>query len=322
MKVSASVRAEFEKQLEINSIIRDRVDKLLRPAVQERWHYESRLKQETSFALKLETGRFSTRDMNDVFACTIVVPTLQEIPDAENLVLSRFSQVDRKPASDAVANIAPTSFTFDHIRLYVQLLPPPGLPPQPINSITFEVQVKTFLQHAWSIATHDLTYKTSKVSWGKERIASQVKAALESAELAIAEAEYLGARSNPIVNKESKQTSELLHIVESLQREFDQPYLPDNIKSLASSILRLFFLSEVAVIEIDDIASAGKAARGGLHPSDYSPYGVFLQYFFEQKSDQLKLGLKRRRKERIFVPPEITVPDNLMNSCPSSFTTI
>ena len=51
----------------------------------------------------------------------------------------------------------------------------------------FEVQIKTILQHAWSIATHDLIYKTDTVSWPKERIAFQVKAMLEHAEIAIAE---------------------------------------------------------------------------------------------------------------------------------------
>ena len=50
------------------------------------------------------------------------------------------------------------------------------------------MQVKTFLQHAWGIATHDLIYKTDDVSWSRQRIAYQIKAMLEHAEMSIQEA--------------------------------------------------------------------------------------------------------------------------------------
>ena len=193
MKVPASVRALFEAQRDANDKLREAVKDLLKPRLQPYWHYVDRVKTEESFALKIESGRFGDpARLEDFFACTIVVRNHSEIPEAEKLVLEIFSLHERRPPSSVLTKKYSSSFAFDDLRLYVKYIEDPALPPKGLKDIPFEVQVKTFLQHAWSIATHDLIYKTDSVSWPKERIAFQVRAMLEHVEISITEAEQRG----------------------------------------------------------------------------------------------------------------------------------
>ncbi len=43
----------------------------------------------------------------------------------------------------------------------------------------------------WGIVSHDLDYKSQKYSWSVGKVCSQIKAILDSAELALSEAELL-----------------------------------------------------------------------------------------------------------------------------------
>jgi ppGpp synthetase/RelA/SpoT-type nucleotidyltranferase len=97
-----------------------------------------------------------------------------------------------------------TLFRLIDLRLYVTLPDSPALPPTDLSDVVFEVQIKTFLQHAWSIATHDLLYKTDAVNWSKERIAYQIKARREHAEISIQEAEDLA--TSAALAKEDRKT--------------------------------------------------------------------------------------------------------------------
>jgi hypothetical protein len=73
MKVPASIRKLYEEQLEVNQRLKLKVDERIKNLRAERWHYESRLKQEQSFALKVESGRVpNPAALEDFFACTLV----------------------------------------------------------------------------------------------------------------------------------------------------------------------------------------------------------------------------------------------------------
>ena len=72
MKISASIRNIHEDQ--------KAVDGRMAGLKKIRWHYESRVKELTSFALKIETGRVQTpAALEDFFACTLVVANATEI---------------------------------------------------------------------------------------------------------------------------------------------------------------------------------------------------------------------------------------------------
>jgi ppGpp synthetase/RelA/SpoT-type nucleotidyltranferase len=205
MKIPASIRNAYDDQKTRYQRLKEQVDTAVAGFRRPRWHYESRIKTLQSYALKLETGR--VRDpygLEDLFACTLVVANLAEIDEAERLVLQVFELQERRPKEPNYTHKRPDAFPFDDLRLYVAVPLDAAVPPKGIEGVRFEFQVKTFLQHAWSIATHDLVYKTDDVSWSKERIAYQTKAMLEHAEVSIQEAERLS--DSGALMKQDKET--------------------------------------------------------------------------------------------------------------------
>jgi ppGpp synthetase/RelA/SpoT-type nucleotidyltranferase len=170
MKIPASIRELHADQYEINMRLKVKVDDRIKGLKHESWHYESRVKKEQSFALKVETGRVANpAAMEDFFACTLVVRNGTEIDQAEKLIMENFVFCGRKLEVDNQTHKSPDAFPFDDLRLYVEWRDDPDLPPSGVVGIRFEVQIKTFLQHAWAIATHNLVYKSDTVSWSKQR---------------------------------------------------------------------------------------------------------------------------------------------------------
>src|SRR5215213_854291 len=217
MKIPRSVRDVYLEQLEKYQKLKEIVDALVVPLKDARWHYESRVKSEEGYALKLETGRAEVDKFEDFFACTLVVENQARIKSAKNLVLSHFTLKYRRPKYDDFTHKSSESFPFDDLRLYVQYKDDPTLPPTGVDGLLFEFQIKTFLQHAWSIATHDLTYKSDTISWAKARIAFQIKAMLEHAEVSIETAESLALTPDLAKSDSStKSVSEAIELVKGL----------------------------------------------------------------------------------------------------------
>ncbi|MDH6180757.1 hypothetical protein M2152_000939 [Microbacteriaceae bacterium SG_E_30_P1] len=285
----------------------------LRPSIPKTWHYEGRVKKPESYALKVETGRVDPRDLDDFFACTVVVPTLDSCDTAEALIARLFDVVGRKPETALVALSQPFDFQFDHIRLYARLRVPSGLDPAPVHRLRFEVQVKTFLQHAWSIATHDLTYKTNDVSWGKERVAAQVKASLEAAEVSIVEAERLATSGNKLLARQDSATASLVGVVGSLQRHFTAAQLPEDTKRLALTIKTTLEACSLEPGYLEKLLNLGKAKRMGSHPADLSPFGVVLLYLVDLQPAKLKAALRRAKGPKILISREVALPASFLS---------
>src|SRR5713101_558345 len=141
MKIPASIRRLYDDQNESCGRLKQRVDALVRPNLHERWHYESRVKSDESFILKIESGRFGDPSaLEDFFAATIVVRNGSEISEAEKLVTELFSFQSRRPKKDDTTKKAPEAFPFDDLRLYVRWKDSTALPPTGLDYILFEVQ--------------------------------------------------------------------------------------------------------------------------------------------------------------------------------------
>ena len=141
--------------------------------------YLGREKARESLAEKIETGRFSRwSELDDLFACCIIIPTpadesrvLQDLGAAFKLVGVKSRETTQKD---------PTVFRYDATRFIGTLLPssvPSGS--ADILAVRFEIQVRTAFEHAWSVTTHALAYKSAEVDWRNVRLAAQLKAAVE-----------------------------------------------------------------------------------------------------------------------------------------------
>jgi len=312
MKIHGSVRALFQQQLEANKRLRSKVDERLRAKTNERWHYESRLKKEESFALKLETGRCADpAAMEDFFALTIVVRNSTEIADVEQLILGEFDLVERRPLLDNKTRSRPSEFVFDDLRLYVRWRDDPSLQPSGVTGIVFEVQIKTFLKHAWSIATHDLIYKTPEPHWGKQRTAFQVRAMLENAEVSIEQADALATSAR--VAKTSDEITNLTSFIEVLRDMWPVDELPQNLRLLAENVAGVCRAVKVDPAKLREILKVEFDAGRGALTRNLSPYSVVLDALFRHKANPLlewltesKTRVKPRNK--VFITPEVDVP--------------
>ena len=276
MKIVKTLRDIHRDCLPNYQILGEEVEALLKAKVeQRRWFFLSRLKTLQSFALKIESGRVQDpSSIEDFFACTIVVATIAQIQEAEKLILDFFDLSYRRPKNDSTTHKSSSDFPFDDLRLYVARRAQVSGKHPDLNGLVFEVQIKTTLQHAWSLATHDLIYKTNTVSWPLERIAYQVKAMLEHAEIAIDKADSLAGAAG--VSKCNNRTDKIFDMIENLKNTWDEERLPDNVKRLAETVLELFHAADISINKYDKVMET-EERRIGLIPADLSPYAFVLQ---------------------------------------------
>ncbi|MYV66687.1 hypothetical protein GT043_12225 [Streptomyces sp. SID2131] len=168
------------------TVVERHVSQTLRPWCDRRgFPFKGRSKSIESLSEKLESGRYSKwSDLDDLYACTIVLPT----PQHEEAVLEFLSQafvpvaVRRRNSTKK----APDVFRFDSTRFIGTIRVGAGLPlPEELGRIKFEVQLPTAFEYAWSVVTHDLVYKTDDFDWRKARMAALLKSAVEQIELLI-----------------------------------------------------------------------------------------------------------------------------------------
>jgi ppGpp synthetase/RelA/SpoT-type nucleotidyltranferase len=313
MKIAKPIRDAFGSGEALYIRLKQEVRDILKPRAEERgWFYEDRVKSLESFALKVETGRFSDYPrMEDFFGCTVIVPTFSYLPEAVKLVSETFEIVERRPKADTETHRSASDFTFDELRLYVKMRPAPDRPPSEFEPIVFEIQIKTILQYAWGIATHDLIYKTDEVSWPKERIAYQVKAMLEHAELAIAEAEKLS--SAPAVSKQDRRTEELLKVIEQLRSIWtDGDALPHDLKRLAGSIAGIFRAGDVPVERLSEVLML-EVSRVGLLPKDLSPYSFAIQALANHPDLHFEVKFKRNHiRTKLVIHDGMDLPPSML----------
>jgi ppGpp synthetase/RelA/SpoT-type nucleotidyltranferase len=293
MKIVKNIRDLYSGCMPRYKLLENEVNQILKPLVEnEGWFFISRVKGLESFALKIETGRVSSPEsMEDFFGCTVVVPTLGHIEQAELLILNNYDLKYRRPENDVTTHKAPSNFTFDDLRVYVERRPLiSGRDPELVGML-FEVQIKTVLQHAWTVATHDLIYKSNTVNWPLERIAFQVKAMLEHAEVAISEANRLA--DAPAVAKRDKNTIGMLTLIEQIKRIWSAERLPTDVKRLADTIHALLQACDLMPEDFQDLIMNEKL-RIGVLPTDLSPYAMTVQALANKDGLDLSHKISRR----------------------------
>lgn len=312
MKIVQSIQELYNTNLPYFKIVKIKVDEIVKSNKNDRWHYESRIKQVESFAMKVEMGRFNKNEMfEDLFASTIVVKNLSEITLAENFISKQFNVRLKRPQSSNFTHKDSSSFPFDDLRLYVSLkdFDTGELAPN-LYEIVFEIQIKTFLQHAWSIATHDLIYKSDKINWAKERIAYQVKATLEHAEVTISGVEELSKISE--LKKENKEVKKVNQLISMILNHWKPEDLPSDRRRLAQNIIGFIEAIGLSLPDLNEILVLEKLQGRGALTRNLSPFLIVVQSVFNVKPDKITDYLQNennRNKQKILITSEMIVPE-------------
>lgn len=312
MKLSNRVRALYAEQLEVNRMLKKFVDDILESIRVEHptWHYFSRLKGDQSFALKLQTGRGYLNEkflLEDFFACSIIVENYDAIDVALQEIEKNFTIKIRRPESHSFTHNRPENFSFDDLRLYCTIKEIAGRKENILQDVIFEVQIKTFLQHAWGIATHDLIYKSNNVSWGKARIAYQVKAMLEHAELSIKQAQLLSDSQE--MCKEYKEYSLMQKVIELISKSWEAEFLPKDMKRLAENIILM--LKAIRREKEIETLEAVLQKNQNKHPRNMSPYNAIVQYMVDDYYSEMVRYLTKSghgKLHKIFIDVDVVFP--------------
>ena len=309
MKIIGSIRRCYLSQYGVNIKLKDNIDSIITNAKEDAWHYFSRIKSQESYALKIETGRVvDLKHLDDFFACTIVVENNSEIKKAIELVNRFFDIVSRRPRTENFTQKSPDSFPYDNLRLYVKLKYDEGLAPEfpsnKLSDILFEIQIKTFLQHAWDVSTHDLIYKGDEISWPKRRIAYQTKAMLEQAEISIYEIDKI--KKSNMLAKRDKKTTQLNKVKKFLTNNWSQDNLPNDLIRLSESVN--FFLEQLKIntAKLQRLLNAESNDGRGTKTLNLSPYFIIVQTIINRDPELIRNFLSDKvSPSRIVIPIEI-----------------
>lgn len=141
--------------------------------------FAGRLKDGESLAEKIESGRFARwGELDDLYACSVIIPTAAEEADVLAYLRSCFRQVECRARGETQKD--PSVFRFDATR-FIGALEPRAVPhaSAALLGVHFEIQIRTAFEHAWSVTTHALAYKSSRIDWRHLRLAAQLKAVVE-----------------------------------------------------------------------------------------------------------------------------------------------
>lgn len=311
MKVPASIRRLYNQDLEKCQHLKPKVDQLFRQKKHHSWHYDSRIKSLESYALKIESGRFGgAGGLEDVLGCWLVVENSGRVAEAEAFVRDAFAVRYRKPEDNKFTSKEPHSFVFDDLRIYASWKDVDSLPESGLADTVFEVQIKTFLQHAWSIATHDLIYKTDEVDWGKQRIAYQIKAMLENAEISIQKAGALAESEGiPSVNRRTKGLKQFLDVV---TEHWSVDELPSDLNRLAENVRGICDKLKIRPSRLRRILRRELSRRGGSFTLNLSPFGVVVEAISWQETNAFRSMLADGDFGiRVLIPGELEFPDEI-----------
>lgn len=176
----AEVGRRYGREQDVIGAIADRIDDILRGYCGERGYpFVGREKIVASLGEKIESGRYAAwSELDDLYACSVVIPTLKHESGVLAFLRSTFVEVTTKLRSSTEKS--PDVFRFEATRFIGTLRAPPGISTEErLYTAKFEVQVRTAFEHAWSAATHSLVYKSGTVDWKRMRMAAQIKAAVE-----------------------------------------------------------------------------------------------------------------------------------------------
>jgi ppGpp synthetase/RelA/SpoT-type nucleotidyltranferase len=122
---------------------------------------EARAKKPTSFLRKADAVDPGAKpkypvplvDIQDQIGCRLVVRSPAHISDVIGILQRHFNSIENQPRP---ARIDPTTFGYEAWHLICLL---PHRKDLKVEATTFEIQISTPFQYAWTVMEHDLLYK-------------------------------------------------------------------------------------------------------------------------------------------------------------------
>lgn len=314
MKVSQSIRLVHSELDEYAKLLGQEVGTLLNDLVNEKkWSFSFRRKGLISFAQKMEMGLYSSKeDVDDFYACEIVVLSLKDINSAKNFIYSMFDVIEERPKSISRAE----EFTFDGVRLYAKL-PSSVAGPKTMSWMTFEIQIKTLLEKAWAEATHDFTYKCKEVGWGKDRLVSQIKAILNHADIILAETETIAGNCLPSVD--STFHNKINEISNWVLDKWPENACPDNMKRLSETISSILKSYHISFEDLKEIVENYKKSEGAY--LNLSVYALIVEALLNCTNASFWKKAKKehkRQEHRFLITPDMNITETALTRIHSS----
>ena len=296
MKISNSIAKIYNDKLDLYKILERQINNKIPSLIEKTWHYDGRVKELESFAQKVETCRFNKDEMlHDLFACRIVVDNIKEIRNIRKTIEDNFIIVKVLPLSTSLTHKKPEEFPFDDLRLYCRWKEDVrSADEEAIQGLIFEIQIKTYLQHAWGISTHAMIYKGNDIDWKLNRVAFQIKAILEHVELSIGSAEELSKTS--YLPQESIEFKRLKRIYKIITDYWEEESLPNDLTRLVKNIDKLVIDSAIGIgnykVLLNNIVNENKKIK----IRNLSPYYTTLQLLNDYEEDKLIKFIEKNEK--------------------------
>ena len=116
MKIVNSIKQIYGEEKKLNQLVAKEADRIIKSFLKPDWHFLGRLKSLESYALKLETGRvLNPQNMEDFYACTIVVENSSAIVGAKALIKKHFQIHEERPKNQNFTHKDSSSFIFDDL---------------------------------------------------------------------------------------------------------------------------------------------------------------------------------------------------------------
>lgn len=225
MIVDPRIQTAYNAEINLYKYLLNIIDQtLLSYSKKKNFAYASRIKTIESISEKIETGRFkSWEEIDDKIACTIIIPNQRYTNDVINYLSKVFIKENIRKPTETFKD--PTVFRFGNV-IFIGKLRPINEESLPIYDIPFEVQIKSAFEHAWSVATHDLTYKSSEIEWKLLRLAATLKSNVEQLDMII-----LGAKDNSknIPEHQWPEITVKIELLKFYQELFSKGIIPDEL---------------------------------------------------------------------------------------------
>jgi ppGpp synthetase/RelA/SpoT-type nucleotidyltranferase len=225
MIVCAPLKQKYAERLPYLNILYTNVRQLLLNYCSENgFAFIDRIKTIDSLAEKIETGRYSSwSDVDDFYAATIIIPNLGIEKSVVEFLQTAFKQIELRKRGATMKS--PDVFRFDNTRFigrYKQIGEQTEL-----AEISFEIQIKTAFEHAWSVSTHSLVYKTNTIDWKLLRIAAQLKSSVEQLDMIVSGSKYINSH---ITEHPWPEINLKKHILEKTNQFLNNPNVPEELK--------------------------------------------------------------------------------------------